>query len=124
MMDTTAIAANLAGVTNFVRESCGESPKLDLIVEELFLNIAMHACPGGPVHITCMQAPAGVAALEFSYGGPPFDPSTAPDPDLDAALPQRPIGGLGLFLVREMAESVNYRREGELNRLAVEVCLE
>jgi anti-sigma regulatory factor (Ser/Thr protein kinase) len=130
VLDTVAAPGNLADVMRFVRDRCArpgqETGPLDLIVEELFLNIAMHACPDEPVRIGCFTPPAsGLASLEFVYSGPAFDPTAqAPPPGLDASLADRRVGGLGLFLVRQMAESVTYRREGELNRLGVTVRLE
>ncbi len=44
-----------------------------------------------------------------------FDLSNAPTPDIGAPLEERPLGGLGLFLVHQMMDSVEYRREGERN---------
>ncbi len=44
-----------------------------------------------------------------------FDLSNAPTPDTGASLEERPLGGLGLFLVHQMMDSVEYRREGERN---------
>ena len=130
VLDTVAAADRLAEVTGFVRASSFGAPqsdpsKLELIVEELFLNIAMHACPGEPVRVVCSLAGPSLVALEFSYGGPPFDPTLdAPTPDLDASLADRPIGGLGLFLVHQMAASFAYHRVGGTNRLTVEVALD
>ena len=40
-----------------------------------------------------------------------FDLSNAPTPDIGASLDERPLGGLGLFLVHQMMDSVEYRRE-------------
>lgn len=44
-----------------------------------------------------------------------FDLSNAPTPDIGASLEERPLGGLGLFLVHQVMDSVEYRREGERN---------
>ena len=131
VFDTIASPGRLEEVTRFVREGCGvaadrEVAKLDLIVEELFLNIATYACPGEFMRVACSTAalPA-IASVEFFYGGARFDPTRdAPAPDLDSPLVDRRIGGLGLFLVREMAESMTYLRDGGLNRLAVRVRME
>jgi anti-sigma regulatory factor (Ser/Thr protein kinase) len=129
VLDTIAVPGQLGPVTRFVRAHCGAPAgeglhSLDLIVEELFLNIATHACPGGPVRIVCSRTAPDLAEVEFSYGGPRFDPTTdAPEPDLTASLAHRPIGGLGLFLVREMAESLDFQCDEGINRLAVQVRL-
>ena len=44
-----------------------------------------------------------------------FDLSNVPPPDIGTSLEDRPLGGLGLFLVHQMMDSVEYRREGERN---------
>lgn len=44
-----------------------------------------------------------------------FDLSNAPTPNIGASLEERPLGGLGLFLVHQVMDSVEYRREGERN---------
>lgn len=119
-----ASAGNLASVTAFVHRNCpikNEDNHVDLVLEELFLNIAMHACPDEPVRIACWAPSTGMINLEFLYSGPEFDPTKAPAPPLNAPLAQRPIGGLGIYLVMQMAESVAYQREGELNRLNVQI---
>ena len=120
-----ASASNLASVTAFVHRNCPikneDNHVLDLVLEELFLNIAMHACPNEPVRIACWAPTTGMINLEFIYSGPEFDPTKAVAPSLDAPLAQRPIGGLGIYLVMQMAESVSYQREGELNRLNVQI---
>ena len=55
--------------------------------------------------------------LEFRDQGPAFDPLSGPAPDLDAPLEQRPVGGLGLVLVRALVEDARYLREGPFNVL-------
>lgn len=47
--------------------------------------------------------------------GKPFDPFSADEPDIKASVDDRPIGGLGVFLVRKLMDSWSYRREGEQN---------
>ena len=81
----------------------------------------MHACPNEPVRIACWAPTTGMINLEFLYSGPEFDPTKALPPPLNATPATRPIGGLGIYLVMQMAESVSYQREGELNRLNVQI---
>ncbi|WP_437883909.1 ATP-binding protein [Pseudomonas sp. LRF_L74] len=94
-----------------------------LIVEELACNVIEHGHHGNgagsqelSVHITLE---GDLLHLQFSDSGPPFDPLSAAEPDLDADIQERPIGGLGLFLIRQIAECVDYRREGSHNLLQV-----
>mgnify|MGYP003444340506 CR=1 FL=1 len=73
------------------------------------------------VDLTSIVAPAADdrLALAFRDDGAAFDPLARADPDLDAGIDERPIGGLGIFLVRELAESVSYERIGRDNVLRV-----
>lgn len=51
----------------------------------------------------------------------PFDPTSAPTPDTSGPLSQRPIGGLGIHLVRHVVEDMRYQRVGERNRLELRI---
>lgn len=57
--------------------------------------------------------------VEFRDNGKPFDPLDQEPPELDADILDRPIGGLGVHLVRELARSVRYVREEPYNVLHV-----
>ena len=57
--------------------------------------------------------------VEFREDGRPFDPLSHDVPDLDAPLHERPIGGLGVHLVRELAQRVEYERIEPYNVLRV-----
>ncbi|MCD4827973.1 MAG: ATP-binding protein [Candidatus Cloacimonetes bacterium] len=48
-----------------------------------------------------------------------FDPLQVPDPDLDSPIHERPIGGLGIFIVRKLVSRMRYERRDGRNRLAV-----
>ena len=61
----------------------------------------------------------GTLSMEIADNGIAFDPLQLPAPDLHAEIDDRPIGGLGIFLVRELMDSVTYRRDGDWNRLMV-----
>lgn len=49
----------------------------------------------------------------------PFDPMAAADPDLEADIDDRPIGGLGIHIVRAMMDEMGYRRVGDHNELTL-----
>ncbi|MBZ5575623.1 MAG: ATP-binding protein [Acidobacteriia bacterium] len=85
---------------------------LNLALEELFVNALRHGgCQGikDAVRVRLVRQKDGVRA-EFSDCGPEFDPATAPQPDLEGPLAGRPIGGLGLHLVRHTMSGLEYRR--------------
>ena len=78
---------------------------LSLAFEEVFVNICRHAYPedAGEATLTC-QADAECFVIEITDSGPPFDPSSVPEPDLTGDLDARPLGGLGWFLIRRLAD--------------------
>ena len=91
----------------------------ELALEELFINVAMHGASPGvvpqvEVEFTCDNRNA---ALTVRDNGPAFDPLDRPPPDTDAALEDRPVGGLGIYLVREMMDEVTYQRTATQNCL-------
>ena len=85
-----------------------------MVVEELVTNLGTHGnCRDKPAKVRLTVEPAQVKG-EIVDTGPSFDPREAPDPDVDASVEDRPIGGLGLYLVRQLASSLEYsHRNGE-----------
>jgi anti-sigma regulatory factor (Ser/Thr protein kinase) len=59
----------------------------------------------------------GELVVEFSDQGVEFNPLTVDPPDLTLDLAARPVGGLGVFLLKKFADSLSYRREQGWNRL-------
>ena len=69
--------------------------------------------------ITCGLEDQGRFLIEIRDRGIPFDVDSHSDPDLDANITERKVGGLGIFLIRKMADQVQYQREGEENVLTL-----
>ncbi|MDR3153611.1 MAG: ATP-binding protein, partial [Deltaproteobacteria bacterium] len=99
---------------------------VELAVEELFINICSHAYPGaaGPVEITraVVLDEDGVESLviTFSDCGSPFNPfEDAPPPDLDSGLEERRPGGLGILLVKSVADRFAHRGTGNGNETEI-----
>src|SRR3546814_19164958 len=61
-------------------------------------------------------------SLQFSDDGAPFDPTATAAPNLDADIDDRPIGGLGLHLIKQLAEEISYRRDGGFNKIGRASC--
>ena len=89
---------------------------LNLALEEAVTNVILYAYPedaDGLVDVEAILAPEKLTFI-ISDSGKTFDPTSAPDPDLTASLDERPVGGLGIHLVRQLMDSVEYeRREGK-----------
>lgn len=101
------------------RAADGILDRLALVCEELFTNVARHAYPNGTgdVELACQTGRDGAGNSYFCIHvrdwGPPFNPLLAPAPDLSADLDERPEGGLGVLLVKRMADDCRYtRRDG------------
>ncbi|MEG8127373.1 ATP-binding protein [Xanthomonas hortorum pv. gardneri] len=109
--------ANDALEDSLMREGLHEARigQVRLIVEELGCNALTHGqCAEQPLRLQ-LQLDAQALVLELSDPGSAFDPRALPELELDAALEDRPIGGLGLFLVHQFADHIDYRRDGAYN---------
>ena len=117
LIEWVASCCGAAGVTGDL------ALKLALVLEEAVMNVISHAFAGRrPPHTIRVSLEVGTAiiAAEITDNGRPFDPSTAPPPDLSAPLEQRDPGGLGIHLIRTMMDRVDYRRAAGQNILWLE----
>lgn len=94
---------------------------VQLVIEEIVTNLLKYARLEDPARRITVQVALhdGHVVVRFEDDGPSFDPRNAPVPDLAAPLEERIPGGLGLHLVRTVAERIEYRSEGRVNRLEV-----
>jgi anti-sigma regulatory factor (Ser/Thr protein kinase) len=100
--------------------------KMTLALEEAVVNVINHAFDGvaAPHRITLsLKVLPDQVRAELVDNGRGFDFAAAPAPDLTSPLDERPIGGLGLHLIRSMVDRVDYRRDGDENRLTIEKSL-
>jgi sigma-B regulation protein RsbU (phosphoserine phosphatase) len=94
--------------------------QLEVVTEEIFVNIANYAYPEKSGDVTVRTGMAGEAfVVQFEDDGVPFDPSGWPNPDTKAAIEDRNIGGLGIYLVKKMTDQVTYRRLNDKNLLTI-----
>jgi anti-sigma regulatory factor (Ser/Thr protein kinase) len=98
-----------------------EQARLLIILEELFTNAVNHGYPGGPAGRieVGLAVKKGRLEIHFSDDGRPFDPLSHTPPDLDRVQADRPIGGLGLHLLRSLVDEARYRRARGRNHLAL-----
>ena len=66
-----------------------------------------------------MTVRAGEVLLCVEDSGPPFNPLQAPPPDLTLPMTERQPGGLGIHLVKQMMDRLDYGRAGAKNRLTL-----
>ena len=111
-----ATVEGLAAAAAYVKGFCAD-PKAAIVIDEIASNIVR--CSGAETfELTYRLAECGYA-LVFSDAGTPFNPLTQPSPDVTTPGEDRPIGGLGIFMVKKMAEFVTYERRGAHNVLTV-----
>jgi anti-sigma regulatory factor (Ser/Thr protein kinase) len=96
--------------------------QLNLALEELFTNTLRHGgCEGvSGVAQVRLEVEGSAVRVEYADRGRPFDPTSAASPDFSIPLLQRQPGGFGLHLVRKIMPRIEYRRDGEWNRLTLE----
>lgn len=94
---------------------------LQLALEECATNVIMYAYP--PEEKQTLLVTAELVkhdlVLTIEDGGLPFDPTQVAEADTTLSAEERPIGGLGIFLVRQLMDTVAYQRVEGKNRLTL-----
>ena len=97
--------------------------RLQLAAEEVFINIARYAYPeqAGETTISLQfqQQPCRRILLQFRDNGIPWNPLEKARPDINLPADQRPIGGLGIFLVRKTMDDCQYQYHNKQNILTL-----
>ena len=120
--------AQLSVLTEFLREfgsaaalAPAQVGTFELALEEIFMNIVMHGSEPGitpRVEVSLNLGPDAVT-MTVEDDGPQFDPLSLPPPDVTATLADRKVGGLGVFLVRNIMDTVTYARTAGRNQLRI-----
>lgn len=94
--------------------------QIDVAVEELFVNIARYAYAPktGSMTIRIDKDPQGVA-ITLIDRGMPFNPLAKLDPDVTLSSDERPIGGLGIFMVKKSMDGMEYQHQDGQNILTI-----
>jgi len=119
---------NLESMLRFIRSGAEErgfgSKKMNQIQvasEEALVNVISYAYPDkdGSIEITYNIKEGERLVIEIVDWGAPFDPLSLPEPDIDAPIEDRKIGGLGIYMMRNIMDEVSYEREGDRNILTL-----
>lgn len=86
--------------------------KMNLAIEEAVVNVINYAYAPGTHGDICIEAKSNDVRLKFTItdSGAPFDPTAKAEIDTTLSAEERPIGGLGIHLVRQIMDSINYER--------------
>ena len=103
-------------------EELGEElslPNINLALEEAVANIIMYAYPPKEQHIILLKVTSTEKQLIFllTDKGASFDPTQVEEVDITLPIEERPIGGLGIFLIRSIMNEISYQRIDNENRL-------
>ena len=93
--------------------------KIDLVLDELFTNIVRYGYDDDRPHEIVVRLKGGHDSIRISIEDDArhFNPLLAPEVDVNASAAERPIGGLGIHLVRNLMDQVRYQRRPGGNRL-------
>ena len=119
---------DLQSITSWIQEFLNgrfldhkDQMHIELAFEEALVNIANHAYQGEPGLVELAIAiDSNITTIAIRDFGPPFDPLTqAPKVDVEIPLEEREVGGLGLYLIRQVMDEVLYKREKNSNLLTM-----
>ncbi len=92
-----------------------------LALEEALVNVISYAYPkreAGKINLKALYEPQeSYIRFELTDSGKPFDPTQVKDADLTLSAEERPVGGLGIFLLKKQMDEVTYKRESGMNKL-------
>lgn len=115
-------------LTAFVQEVCetvgfndSQNMQIQIAIEEAVVNVMNYAYPPGQYGDVTIEAASNDVQLKFTIidTGKPFDPTVQPEADTTLPANERRIGGLGIHIVRQIMDSINYERIDNLNVLTL-----
>ena len=96
--------------------------KIELSIEEAVENVVQYAYEGGIGWLeagTSLDDKSLILTIELRDAGMPFNPLEKEDPDITLSADERPVGGLGIYICKNMMDSINYRYEDGNNVLVM-----
>jgi serine/threonine-protein kinase RsbW len=90
-----------------------------LAIDEIVSNIVRHAAPRHPDVRVNARVTGPALEIAITDDGEAFDVVAHPDPDVTAPVTERPVGGLGIYLVKRLMNDVQYGRRRGRNRLVL-----
>lgn len=112
--DTSALAKIgevIADAARSIGFSDEKTSDIQLCVDEACTNTIIHGLKEDPLRYFTLEIKPMRDSLEIIIKeiGEPFDPGEVPEADVDAALEDRQIGGLGMYFVKELMDEVDYQ---------------
>jgi len=115
-----AVCSFVSGIAAIAGMDKEDIHRLEVAVDEACTNVIRHGYDNDASQsytVSCSIEP-GVFTVEVQERGKPFDLGSLPEPDLNATVEDRPIGGLGMVFMRKLVDDVSYSVEPDgLKRL-------
>lgn len=117
--ELTAIADKIKQLAQEWNLSEELSMNIDLVIEEALSNIIFYAFPDNDLHEIKVSLTLGdhMLSIKITDNGIPFNPLTQQQPDITLPAEERPIGGLGIFLISQIMDKMHYTRHKNQNIL-------
>ena len=96
--------------------------KIELSIEEAVENVVQYAYEGGIGWLeagTSLDDQSLILTIELRDAGVPFNPLEKADPDITLAAEERPVGGLGIYLCKQMMDNIEYHYKDGNNILTM-----
>jgi serine/threonine-protein kinase RsbW/sigma-B regulation protein RsbU (phosphoserine phosphatase) len=125
LQNRIAEVARLVDAVESFGTHAGLSPdltyRLTLSLDEIVSNVIRHGYSDTNDHVVEVRLSVhdGVVTSVIQDDGHPYDPRESPEPDLSMPVEERGPGGLGIFLVKQMMDSIDYARRDGRNILTV-----
>ena len=116
IQEVPLLATFVEGVCEEVGMDAATTMQMNLAMEEAVVNVMNYAYPIGEKGEIAIEATTDNGMLNFVIkdSGTPFDPTAKEDADTTLSAEDRPIGGLGIFLVKQIMDNVSYEyKEGK-----------
>lgn len=132
---TILLPANIEEFPNLVKwleKQCksaklndAQKNKLNIAVEEIFVNISSYAYPPktGNVEVTFKLSESKQIEMQFIDSGVQYNPLEEKEPDITLNAEERPIGGLGIFMVKNYMDDIKYTYEDGKNILTIRMAI-
>lgn len=110
-----------AGLTERLAVMPKIANKVNIAIDEIYSNIVNYS--GADIAEIKYEIADGKLILTFTDNGTEYNPLETKEPDVTLSAEERKIGGLGIFMVRKMTESMEYKYENERNILKLVIAL-
>lgn len=120
--ELTALASKIEELAENWQLPMPLTMNINLVLEEAVTNIISYAYPSNEIQKINIEISINNSNLQIiiTDQGIAFDPTSNAEPDIHLPAAERPIGGLGIFLITKIMDTVEYQRIDETNQLTLQ----